>query len=68
MLFQLAGPHSFQSIEPFLYNLFCGPDVIDFSLARIARQPLAKRFLAAPQEAGRRAAAWDARGRCRCFL
>src|SRR4029079_18095157 len=29
-------------MEPFLYNLFCDPDIIDFPFARIARQPLAK--------------------------
>ena len=42
MLFQLGGPDSLESIEPFLYNLFCDPDIIDFPFARIARQPLAK--------------------------
>src|SRR5579872_1280414 len=42
VLFQLGGPDSIQSIEPFLYNLFCDPDIIDFPFARIARQPLAK--------------------------
>jgi ferrochelatase len=42
VLFQLGGPDSTQSIEPFLYNLFCDPDIIDFPFARIARQPLAK--------------------------
>jgi ferrochelatase len=38
----LGGPDSARSIEPFLYNLFCDPDIIDFPFARIARQPLAK--------------------------
>src|SRR5580704_16292376 len=42
VLFQLGGPDSLKSIEPFLYNLFCDPDIIDFPFARIARQPLAK--------------------------
>ncbi|HUI57609.1 MAG TPA: ferrochelatase [Bryobacteraceae bacterium] len=42
VLFQLGGPDSLQSIEPFLYNLFCDPDIIDFPFARIARQPLAR--------------------------
>ena len=42
VLFQLGGPDSPQAIEPFLYNLFCDPDIIDFPFARIARQPLAK--------------------------
>jgi len=42
VLFQLGGPDSLKAIEPFLYNLFCDPDIIDFPFARIARQPLAK--------------------------
>ncbi len=42
VLFQLGGPDSLESIEPFLYNLFSDPDIIDFPFARIARQPLAR--------------------------
>src|ERR1051325_7663858 len=42
VLFQLGGPDSLEAIEPFLYNLFSDPDIIDFPFARIARQPLAK--------------------------
>lgn len=42
ILFQLGGPDSIEAIEPFLYNLFCDPDIIDFPFARIARQPLAR--------------------------
>ena len=42
MLFQLGGPESLEAIEPFLYNLFCDPDIIDFPFARIGRKPLAK--------------------------
>jgi ferrochelatase len=42
VLFQLGGPDSLEAIEPFLYNLFCDPDIIDFPFARIAREPLAK--------------------------
>jgi len=42
VLFQLGGPDSLEAIEPFLYNLFCDPDIIDFPLAKIARRPLAK--------------------------
>src|SRR5579883_428713 len=41
-MFQLGGPDSLEAVEPFLYNLFCDPDIIDFPFARIARQPLAK--------------------------
>ena len=42
VLFQLGGPDSLDAIEPFLYNLFCDPDIIDFPFARIGRKPLAK--------------------------
>ena len=42
VLFQLGGPDSLEAVEPFLYNLFCDPDIIDFPFARIARQPLAR--------------------------
>src|SRR5438309_10081806 len=42
ILFQLGGPDSIEAIQPFLYNLFCDPDIIDFPFARIARQPLAR--------------------------
>jgi ferrochelatase len=42
VLFQLGGPDSLEAIEPFLYNLFRDPDIIDFPFARIARQPLAR--------------------------
>jgi len=42
VLFQLGGPDTLEAIEPFLYNLFCDPDIIDFPFARIGRKPLAK--------------------------
>ena len=42
VLFQLGGPDSLEAIEPFLYNLFCDPDIIDFPFAKLARKPLAK--------------------------
>jgi len=42
VLFQLGGPERLEEIEPFLYNLFCDPDIIDFPFARIGRRPLAK--------------------------
>jgi ferrochelatase len=42
VLFQLGGPDSLEAIEPFLYNLFCDPDIIDFPFARLGRRPLAK--------------------------
>jgi ferrochelatase len=42
VLFQLGGPDSIEAIEPFLFNLFNDPDIIDFPFARLARQPLAK--------------------------
>src|SRR5690348_8995588 len=42
VLFQLGGPETLEAIEPFLYNLFCDPDIIDFPFARLGRKPLAK--------------------------
>ena len=42
VLFQLGGPDSLESVEPFLYNLFCDPDIIDLPLAFLLRKPLAR--------------------------
>jgi protoporphyrin/coproporphyrin ferrochelatase len=40
--FQLGGPDSLAAVEPFLYNLFSDPDIIDFPFARLARPTLAR--------------------------
>jgi protoporphyrin/coproporphyrin ferrochelatase len=42
VLFQLGGPEQLDAVEPFLYNLFCDPDIINFPMAWLARKPLAK--------------------------
>lgn len=42
VLFQLGGPDSPSAVEPFLYNLFCDPDIINFFGAWFARRPLAR--------------------------
>ena len=42
VLFQLGGPDSLDAIEPFLYNLFRDPEIIDFPLAKVGRPLLAK--------------------------
>src|SRR5438128_10630294 len=42
VLFQLGGPDTLEAVEPFLFNLFCDSDNIDFPFARIGRKPLAK--------------------------
>lgn len=42
VLFQLGGPESIDEVEPFLYNLFCDPNIIHFPLARLGRRPLAR--------------------------
>lgn len=42
VLFQLGGPDTLEAIQPFLFNLFCDPDIIDFPFARLGRKPLAK--------------------------
>jgi len=42
VLFQLGGPDSLAAVEPFLYNLFRDPDIINFPGSFLARRPLAK--------------------------
>ncbi|HLY62856.1 MAG TPA: ferrochelatase [Terriglobia bacterium] len=42
VLLQLGGPDSLDAVEPFLYNLFLDPDIIDFPFARLARPTLAR--------------------------
>jgi protoporphyrin/coproporphyrin ferrochelatase len=42
VLFQLGGPDSQAAVEPFLYSLFCDPDIINFPGSFLARKPLAK--------------------------
>ena len=37
-MFQLGGPDSQAAVEPFLYNLFCDPDIINFPGAFLARK------------------------------
>ncbi len=42
VLFQLGGPDSLAAVRPFLYNLFCDPDIIPLgSLSGVLRKPLA---------------------------
>ena len=38
VMFQLGGPDSQAAVEPFLYNLFCDPDIINFPGAFLARK------------------------------
>jgi ferrochelatase len=42
VLFQLGGPDSLRAVEPFLYNLFCDPDIIDLPGAFLFRRGLAR--------------------------
>ncbi len=43
VLFQLGGPDSPGAVEPFLYNLFCDPDIIPLGpLGGVLRKPLAR--------------------------
>ncbi len=42
VLLQLGGPDALDAVEPFLYNLFCDPDIIDLPLAFLFRKPLAR--------------------------
>lgn len=42
VLLQLGGPDSLEAVEPFLYNLFCDPDIIDLPGAFLFRRRLAR--------------------------
>ncbi|MFA6468446.1 MAG: ferrochelatase [Bacteroidota bacterium] len=42
VLLQLGGPDNLQAVEPFLYNLFCDPDIIDVPGAFLFRRTLAR--------------------------
>jgi protoporphyrin/coproporphyrin ferrochelatase len=42
VMFQLGGPDTQEAVEPFLYNLFSDPDIINFPGSFLARKPLAK--------------------------
>ena len=42
VLLNLGGPDSLEAVEPFLYNLFSDPDIIDFPLSFLFRKRLAK--------------------------
>ena len=43
VLFQLGGPDSLEAVGPFLYNLFCDPDIIPLGpLGVVLRRPMAK--------------------------
>jgi ferrochelatase len=46
VLLQLGGPDSLESVKPFLFNLFCDPEIIDLPLAFLFRRTLA-RYIAA---------------------
>ena len=39
---QLGGPDSLEAVQPFLYNLFCDPDIIDLPGAFLFRKTLAR--------------------------
>ncbi len=42
VLLQLGGPDSAEAVEPFLFNLFSDPDIIDLPGAFLFRKPLAR--------------------------
>jgi ferrochelatase len=42
VLLNLGGPDSLEAVEPFLYNLFSDPDIIDFPGSFLFRRRLAK--------------------------
>jgi protoporphyrin/coproporphyrin ferrochelatase len=41
VLFNLGGPDSLDAVRPFLYNLFCDPDIFKLPLARLTQRPFA---------------------------
>src|SRR5215213_8983440 len=42
VLLNLGGPDSLEAVEPFLFNLFSDPDIIDFPGSFLFRKRLAK--------------------------
>src|SRR3954464_6475540 len=42
VLLNLGGPDSLDAVEPFLFNLFSDPDIIDFPLSFLFRKRLAR--------------------------
>jgi protoporphyrin/coproporphyrin ferrochelatase len=42
VLLNLGGPDSLDAVEPFLYNLFVDPDIINFPGSFLVRKPLAR--------------------------
>jgi len=42
VLFQLGGPDTYEAVEPFLYNLFTDPYIIDIPAGALLRKPLAR--------------------------
>ncbi|HTP12936.1 MAG TPA: ferrochelatase [Bacteroidota bacterium] len=44
VLLQLGGPDSLEAVQPFLYNLFADPDIIDLPGAFMFRTALARRI------------------------
>lgn len=42
VLFNLGGPDSLQAVQPFLYNLFADPDIINLPLGWLTQKPFAR--------------------------
>jgi ferrochelatase len=42
VLLNLGGPDSLDAVRPFLYNLFCDPEIINFPLSFLFRKRLAR--------------------------
>jgi ferrochelatase len=42
VLLQFGGPDSLDAVEPFLYNLFCDPDIVQLPFGMWLQRPLAK--------------------------
>jgi len=44
IMMNMGGPESLDNVEPFLYNLFMDPDIIDIPLGRLFRPLIARKI------------------------
>lgn len=44
VLLQFGGPDSLEAVEPFLFNLFADPDIVQIPLSALFQKPLARRI------------------------
>lgn len=44
VLLQFGGPDSLEAVEPFLYNLFADPDIVQVPFSSVLQKPLARKI------------------------